>query len=356
MVVAGRLSPKERQEISSLSKSGRSTASLARRFNATNDTIRRWIREGKKQRPNWRDAAGRGRPALLNSTERSKAKRSAKAGHTVTQVAASLNNSRQQRVSTATVRRVLVGGRDPLVWGPKNRGRVLSDINKQARLEFAQSNLQAHSGSWIFADSKHFFCYHDGSGAVKYQWQDAGSKVTLPRSSNPTHLHFYAAVAKDQKSPLIFTAPTAPMGSKEKHSKEKFASRHFITVAKQLHKVVKQWEKPGRRRPIILDHASQHTSAKSKAAISDIGLNLKEGFPAQSWDINIIENVWGVLDTKMKGLPGRLPSTPDGWRRRLSRAWEQVDQATINKLVKQVKGRLRKIEEKEGAWLYSYDG
>lgn len=356
MAVTGRLSHEQRQQLSSLYKKGRTMASLARQFKVTAHTIRRWVREGNKNCQNWRDAPGRGRPALLNSTERSKAKRSARAGHTVTQVAASLNNSRQQPVSKATVRRVLVAGRAPLVWGPKKRGRLLSDVNKKARLEFAQSNLEAHTGSWIFADSKHFFCYSDGPGAAKYQWQDIDSQVTLPSNSNPTHVHVYAAVAKGSKSPLYFTAPTSPMGTKEKHSKEKFASKHFIKVAKQLHKEIQTWPKPGRRRPLILDHASQHTSATSKAAMEDIGLHLKEGFPAQSWDINIIENVWGVLDTKMKGLPGRLPTTPNGWRRRLRRAWAQVDQATIDKLVGQVKGRLRRIVEEEGAWLYSYGG
>lgn len=354
MAVSSRLSPEQRHKISVAYKSGRTIRSLAKELKVARPTIRRWIEEGKNNSPNWCDAAGRGRPALLNSTERSRARRSARAGHTVTQVAASLNNSRQQPVSKATVRRVLVTGRDALVWAPKKRGRVLSDVNKKSRLEFAQINQEAHTGNWIFADSKHFFCYQDGSGAGKYQWQDIDSKVTLPRSSNPTHLHVYAAVAKGSKSPLFFTAPTAPIGTKEKHSHEKFASKHFIQVAKQLHKVIKQWGKADRRHPLILDHATQHTSATSKAALKDIRLHLKEGFPAQSWDINIIENVWGVLDTKMKGLPGRLPTTPNGWRRRLCRAWAQVDQATIDRLVGQVKGRLGQIVEEEGAWLYSY--
>ena len=130
MAVTGRLSHKQRQQVSSLYKNGRTMASLARQFNVTPHTIRRWVGEGSKNCPNWRDAPGRGRPALLNSTERSKAKRSARAGHTVTQVAANLNNSRLEPVSKATVRRVLVAGRDPLVWGPKKRARLLSDVNK----------------------------------------------------------------------------------------------------------------------------------------------------------------------------------------------------------------------------------
>ena len=354
MHTPGRLTPEQRQELGTLALQGHTITSLAKRFECTRHTVRHWATEAKKRNPCWLDAPGRGRPAVLKSSERSKAKRSAKAGHTVTQVAASLNRNRQQPVSSATVRRALVGGSNPLEWAVKRRGRVLSDKNKQARLLFCQMHLSAQTGSWAYADSKHFYCYKDGAGSEEYAWQDAGEKVTLPRNSNPIHLHVYAVVAKGRKSQLLFTAPSAPRGSNDKHGTEAFSSKHFIKVAKQIKQILSTWDMDDSRHPLILDHASQHTSQSSQAAISSMGLHLKQGFPAQCWDINIIENVWGVLDTKLQALPGRLPETPDGWRRRLRRAWAEVEQSTIDKLVAQVKGRLHSIVDKEGAWLYKY--
>lgn len=349
-----RLTPQKREELGSLANTGISIAALARRFNVTRSTARRWAAEARKPTPNWSDAPGRGRPALLNSSERRKAKRSARSGHTVTQVAASLNNNRHQPVSSSTVRRALITGRHPMQWAVKKRGRVLSDKNKKARLLFALANSRAHSGCWLFADSKHFYCYKDGTGSMHYEWQDIGEEVTVLRSSNPIHFHVYAIVGKGLKSQLFFTAPSPPRGSKDKHGNETFASKHFHKVAHQIKQVVHGWGKDDARHPLILDHASQHTSKTSKEAISSIGLNLKQGFPAQCWDINVIENVWGVFDTKLNALAGRLPTTGDGWRRRLNRAWAQVDQTTIDKLVGQVKGRLASIVEKKGAWLHSY--
>lgn len=354
MHTSGRLTPEQRQELGTLATQGHSITSLTKRFTCSRHTVRRWKQEAEKRNPSWLDAPGRGRLAVLKSSERSKAKRSAKAGHTVAQVAVSLNRHRQQPVSNATVRRALVGGSHPLVWAVKRRGRVLSEKNKKARLLFCQRHLSAQTGSWAYADSKHFYCYKTGAGSLQFAWQDVGGKATLPRNSNPIHLHVYAVVAKGRKSQLIFTAPSAPRGSNDKHGAEAFSSRHFIKVAKQLQQTLRGWGMDDSRHPLILDHASQHTSHSSQAAISSMGLHLKQGFPAQCWDINIIENVWGVLDTKLKALPGRLPTTPDGWRRRLCRAWAQVDQATIDKLVGQVKGRLYSIVEKEGAWLYKY--
>ena len=85
-----------------------------------------------------------------------------------------------------------------------------------------------------------------------------------------------------------------------------------------------------------------------------MGFHYKQDFPAQSWDINITDNVWGVLETKLQQMRGRFPTTPDGWRRRLRDAWAQVEQSTIDKLVSSVKGRIREIVQLEGAWLYKH--
>lgn len=291
---------------------------------------------------------------MLNSSERSKARRSAKSGHTVPAVTTSINMKRGQPVSQSTVRRALVHCKNPLVYGRKKRGRVLSSKNKLARLQFCIDNQSAQCGSWIFVDSKHFYCYKDGAGKVKYGWHDSHTKVVVPNSSNPIHFHVYAGVTKDHKTSLVFTAPSAPMGSKEKHGSEAFSSKHFIEVARRLQKEFVGWGRGGSRYPVLLDHATQHTSYASKAAINQIGLNLKEGFPAQCWDINIIENVWAVFDNKVRQWPGRTPDTPDGWRRRLRSAWAAVEQSTINKLVSQVRGRMANIIRNDGAWLFEY--
>jgi hypothetical protein len=77
-----------------------------------------------------------------------------------------------------------------------------------------------------------------------------------------------------------------------------------------------------------------------------------QGFPAQSWDLNIIENVWGVLDGKLSAMPGPRPTTPYGWRRRVMRAWASIDQATINKLVDDVPRRVARVVAEKGEWLF----
>ena len=349
-----RLTVQQRKAIFELHQKGHSITSIGKSFNISKHTVRRWIAEGAKPNPDWSDAPGRGRPPVLNTAERRKAKRSARSGSTVRRVAARLNKNRQQPASSSTVRRSLVGGKNPLYWGLKRRGRRLSIKNKAARLKFARDHLTAQTRSWLFVDSKHFFVYRSGNRVVEWGWQQEGKKVSVPSSCSPIHLHVYACVGREFRGQLFFTEPTPPLGSKRKHSDKNFTSQDVIKYAKRLKTELGRAKKAPARHPIILDHATQHTAAASVKAMKQLGLHVRQGFPAQGWDINIIENVWGVFETKLHSMRGRYPVHADGWRDRLKRAWGLVDKVTINKLVEQVKGRLDQIVEAKGEWLFDY--
>jgi hypothetical protein len=99
---------------------------------------------------------------------------------------------------------------------------------------------------------------------------------------------------------------------------------------------------------VVLDTAKQHTSKASTDHLTMRGVHLLEGCPAQSWDINVIENVWGVLGTKLLGARAR---TPRGWRTAIEKAWDKISQYTINEVVCRVKRRMADIIEKEGEWV-----
>lgn len=101
----------------------------------------------------------------------------------------------------------------------------------------------------------------------------------------------------------------------------------------------------------MLDGAKQHTSDATSAAIEVMGLHILEGFPPQSWDLNIIENVWGVLDTKLKGFSSRQPTSGAVASTGLGTpslsppltSWWAVS-----------KGRIAAVVEKKGAWLFPH--
>ena len=75
---------------------------------------------------------------------------------------------------------------------------------------------------------------------------------------------------------------------------------------------------------------------------------MREGYPAQSFDLNAIERVWGVFNGKMLGTSAR---TSDGWRRALKRAGDKVEQSTIDKIIGGVTPRMQKVVDTGGAWI-----
>jgi hypothetical protein len=194
--------------------------------------------------------------------------------------------------------------------------------------------------------------YKDGAGRVRWKWQNLKEMQQVISSGSPIVMHFYGFVGKGYKSKLYFVPPSAPAGSRACKGRESYASKHFIELLPKVKRDLQGGNKCDARHPLVLDHARQHTSAASKAAIQAMQLHLVEDFPAQSWDINIIENVWGVLDGKLKAMGGPFPREPDGWRRRVTRAWNDIDQATIDKLIDAVPSRMAAIEQQRGEWLF----
>lgn len=313
--------------------------------------VKRWAAEGLKAVPNWEEGARPGRPSSISKAQRKKARASALRGKTATRIAASLSQQGQQQVSSAAVRRVLTVSKSPMYWAPKNCGRQLSAANKGKRLLFVKQVKSRTFKACLFGDSKYMYLYKDGTGSCQYRWHSPTAKPQQVVAGNPQVVHAYGLVGKGCKSPLYFTAPTPSLRSRVRKGKENFSSRHFIMVAKQMHSTIKQWGKNSRYHRVVLDHAKQHTSKKSKAALQAMGMFLHQSFPPQSWDLNIIENVWGVLDTKLAGMSGRGPTTPRGWRSRIQEAWNSIEQSTIDKLVASLDDRLSEVEALGGAWI-----
>jgi hypothetical protein len=97
---------------------------------------------------------------------------------------------------------------------------------------------------------------------------------------------------------------------------------------------------------IIRDKAPQHTAKVSKKATEEMGLPILNDYTAQSWDKNIIENVWGVLRNNLRGAKAKCT---DGWYSTYREAWGSVKQS--NKLVSGMPARLESIIEAEGMWV-----
>lgn len=345
-----RLSPDQRKKLGDLAVAGKSYASLERQFKVKYCTIKHWEHVARTTRV-WTDQARPGRPKKVNTAQRKQIRSLAKSNYSTKDVAQRVSRSAGHQISRTTVGRVLKYSKKPLLYVPVNRGRPLSDVNKVGRYDWSLEHLHAQFGTWLYGDSKFIYIYAAGPNSTSFKWVDP-TVEPVPKSGQLLYvLHFYGLVGKNFKSKLIFTAPTPPGRTNSRKYSENFCSKHFCKVATQLDKEIKKSSSVSPRYKVVLDSASQHTSAKSQAHLAQLGMPLVADFPSQSWDLNIIEYVWGVLDTKLCKRHGKKVTSAYGWQRRIKSAWDEVDQSTINKLVAGMRGRVAAVAEGKGAWL-----
>lgn len=351
-----RLSPDQREQLGDLAAfSPRTYSSLQAQFDCTYETVKRWEEVARTTRV-FTDQPRSGRPKTVPGPQRKQARRLAKNKYTTRQIAQRVSKSSGYSISSTTVGRVLKGSRHPLQWAPVNRGRPLSAVNKLRREKWCKERGNSHTGTWLFCDSKFIYVYATGPNNTRYQWVDPEEEPHPVTGDLLYVMHFYCCVGKGFKSQLIFTAPTPPSRSKGRKGAHSFCSSDFIKVAQQLHKEIDSAEGVSQQYKLVLDGAKQHTSRQSRAALEAMGMQLLADFPPQSWDLNIIEYVWGVLDTKVCRKRGKSVTSHRGWRRRITAAWDEIEQATIDKLVAGVKQRMAQVVEKKGAWLQAKKG
>lgn len=347
-----RRTPAQRQQIIDLARQGYSFASIARQLQCNLQTVRRWAALKDECNPDLGDKP-RGRLSSTVSAQQAfRIRRLAKNGYSTRSISMKVKHDGRRVASKSTVHRVLAAG--GLLWLPVMRKRVLSESNKKKRVEFCNDALQKRSSefsSWIFIDAKDLYLYRYPKGRLEYAWHDVGSKAPSrlsPSASSPYVFRFYAAVGLGYKSPLYFVPPSPPKGSKKKRGTETFKSQHFVHMLTQLTSHIASGGQFSRGYKLLMDNAKQHTSSFSREAIKQLGIHVVEGYPAQSWDLNVIENCWGMLNNNLTKCKAE---SADGWRKRINLAWEGVQQGSIDALVMGMRARIQSVLVSQGEWV-----
>lgn len=358
-----RLTGKQRQLIVDLSRQGFSDASIGRQIPCALETVRRWKPAEQLQgseEVDLREKPWLGPQSPYKQPLKTKLKRMAKSGLSSRLIVSTLANKDGISISHTSVCRILHGGRKPLAWLKVGNERFLGGVNKKARVDFCHKWKDSRSSAfdtWVFLDAKDLYCYQYEKGILDYAWQDVyktkGSKAPYhlgAKSGTPWVFRFYGAVGKDFKSKLHFVPPSPdPDTPRQKKSTGTFRSEHFVEMMTQMHEEISA-STAGRRGggyKLIMDHAKQHFSKTSKPALEKLGVKVVDGYPAQSWDLNIIENVWGILQGKM--CRKNAKSGPN-WRKLIEAAWASIDIKSINALHDGFQERLELVHSEGGEW------
>ena len=83
--------------------------------------------------------------------------------------------------------------------------------------------------------------------------------------------------------------------------------------------------------------------------LHDFGINLLENWPPYSPDINIIENIWAIMKSR---LMGKQVTALEELQSEIIDVWNRLDITTINKLVDSIPRILQLVVEKQGDTIF----
>lgn len=237
------------------------------------------------------------------------------------------------QASLRTVQRVLSSS-DHLKYQKIQIKPPLTEAHKAARLGFCNKYL-TWTNDWrkvIFSDEKKFNL--DGPDSWKYYWHDLRKeeKVLSKRQHCGGSVMIWAAIGYKKKSDLAFIDTT--MNSE---GYTNMLSKQFPRFGRIM---------AGNGWIFQQDNAACHTSRHSMQWFSDKKMRILE-WPARSPDLNIIENLWGILArTVYAGC--RQFNTKNELKDAIMTAWEEIPQETVHNLFEDMHTRMKLLLKADG--------
>lgn len=217
---------------------------------------------------------------------------------------------------------------------PPKKTFLLSDEQKAKRIAFAQYHLQNET-DWskvLFTDESMFVLGDSG----RWLWRRRGE--TDPAVFEKTEkfhqkVMIFGGFTKGYQTPLIAIDGTM---SSETYIDECLDGTGCIFEMDKLHGK-KQWY-------FMQDGASIHTSKMTMDFLNTF-CNVLPNWPANSPDLNPIENLWAILKRKVEEL---RPQTKDDLINIIFDAWRNIDARILNNLIDSMKNRLQLVIQKNG--------
>lgn len=218
----------------------------------------------------------------------------------------------------------------------RKRAPRLTDSQKAERLAFAKKYVKkplAFWKKWVFSDEKKYYMFQ----LKKTQWCDADEEPEVQGTwAVPPQCYIWAAVSWHGKTKLrkINGGLTAPKYIE-------ILKDTLLPAKDDLAADPTDWT-------FQQDQTSRgaHGAHLTRRWLAENVPHTCFPWPANSPDLNIIENVWRILNHEIQK---KKPKTADAYWRALQRCWNtQVAQEKIQNLVKSMQRRLRAVIAADG--------
>jgi transposase len=287
--------------------------------------IRTVFRDLKKMRQgvSLKRKVGSGRPEILKSNDKRRLIQCAIKGdlQSSDDLRIKLSNAGSPQVSSRTVRRYLnkAGYKS---MEPKFRP-LLTSIHKDKRVKWCQDHKKTRWNNWIFSDESRFQLYTNKIG----RW--AKKRPTIGKPKFGPAVMVWGAISNKGTSDLQIIHGII---NSEKYIKTLTAADKKIRLLK------------GNNFMFVQDGATCHTSRVTMTWLKDSNWNVSS-WPANSPDLNPIENVWGVMK---KAVERRRPKNILDLEKILKEIWANLTLDYLKSLFNSMTDRINKCIDVNG--------
>jgi transposase len=203
---------------------------------------------------------------------------------------------------------------------------MLTERHIEARKEWAKEHMGDNWRNTIFTDETAFDLFRN---KVR-RWHKDGQKPVRRLPKSRQKVMAWGGISLKGKTPLFcFT--------------EIMDGPFYVNILQtQLLPAARTMY--GRRWRLQQDNDPKHTSRVAKDFLAENGVEVMN-WPANSPDLNPIENLWQVIKNKVEK---RMPENIEELKRFLAEEWDAVSEQTVINLISSMKNRCNQVLEKNG--------
>jgi len=296
-------------------------------------TVRRWLSlfQGARVASECVFEGHHGRPSVLGKAEEKAVKGVFRAVDEPTRsdVQQAVHEATGLEIGLCTAAKAIKGiGRRYLA---KLREPELSPVQIKRRLQFAAAHRHQDWTMALFSDEKTFEAGHQQRKA----WQRPKHRMVIRRSGHPPKVHVFAAVGHFFRSEPVFFNGTL---DKDKLCKILRKQLPPTASADCPNESLGGWI-------LVHDNDPKFTSHKAQALLDSLAPDRIRDWPANSPDLNPIENVWSQLQLVVNR---KKPKNVKQLKRAIRRAWSNLDFKQIRKLTSSMPARFKALRAAHG--------
>lgn len=211
--------------------------------------------------------------------------------------------------------------------------------NRCSRVAFCKKYMDYDFSNVVFLDGVTVVIKHFGSACPTFAWRRVNDPEPTEFFQSGRSFHVYGAVSAKGKTNLVLIDRKAAFNA------ERFQLDVLLPITRWGDATygAGNWK-------LVADHARQHTAKSTQKFIEEHQVPWLDAWPAQAQDLNIIENIWGCMKRQIAKF-STIKNTDKSCWQHVQRAWQEIEQQTIDNCIADLPRRMQKIIDIEGKLL-----